>query len=72
MQSDPIVRVAIEPESVTDMARLSRGLKLLNQADANVQVILVFARALHSIAALIVFCVGVRARNWRASHCRGW
>jgi len=37
-QSAPIVRVAIETEHVGDMKHLVRGLKLLNQADANVQV----------------------------------
>jgi ribosome assembly protein 1 len=35
----PIVRVAVEPEHHQDMAALVRGLRLLNQADACVQVI---------------------------------
>ncbi|KAJ2162592.1 Cytoplasmic GTPase/eEF2-like protein (ribosomal biogenesis) [Coemansia sp. RSA 552] len=35
----PIVRVALEPISPQDMAKLSRGLELLNQADPCVQVI---------------------------------
>ena len=36
----PIVRVAIEPEHVVDMPALVRGLKLLNQADPCVEVML--------------------------------
>jgi len=39
-QSAPIVRVALETESVGDMKHLVRGLRLLNQADANVVVAL--------------------------------
>jgi translation elongation factor EF-G len=35
----PIVRVALEPAHSQDMASLVRGLRLLNQADACVQVI---------------------------------
>lgn len=35
-QSAPIVRVAIEPESASDLSALGKGLKLLNKADANV------------------------------------
>jgi ribosome assembly protein 1 len=35
----PIVRVAVEPTHPQDMAALVRGLRLLNQADACVQVI---------------------------------
>ncbi len=34
----PILRVAVEPEKSTDLPALVRGLHLLNQADANVQV----------------------------------
>jgi len=34
----PILRVALEPELSTDLPRLEKGLALLNQADANVQV----------------------------------
>lgn len=36
----PILRVAIEPVNPLDMSKLIKGLKLLNQADACVQVLL--------------------------------
>ena len=36
----PILRVAVEPELSSDLSALSKGLHLLNQADANVQVFL--------------------------------
>ena len=36
----PILRVAVEPARSSDMSRLSHGLHLLNQADANVEVLL--------------------------------
>ena len=36
----PILRVAVEPELSSDLTALSKGLHLLNQADANVQVFL--------------------------------
>lgn len=36
----PIMRVAIEPKYSTDLPEMVKGLKLLNQADACVQVIL--------------------------------
>ena len=35
----PILRVALEPKHAGDMKHLSRGLKLLNQADPCVQVL---------------------------------
>lgn len=35
----PIFRVAVEPKNPQDMKKLAKGLKLLNQADACVQVI---------------------------------
>ncbi|KAJ2773804.1 Cytoplasmic GTPase/eEF2-like protein (ribosomal biogenesis), partial [Coemansia nantahalensis] len=38
-ESHPIVRVALEPANPQDMARLARGLELLNQADPCVQVV---------------------------------
>ena len=34
----PILRVAVEPEISSDLGNLVKGLHLLNQADANVQV----------------------------------
>ena len=36
----PILRVAVEPARSSDMSRLAHGLHLLNQADANVEVLL--------------------------------
>ncbi|KAI8322545.1 P-loop containing nucleoside triphosphate hydrolase protein [Martensiomyces pterosporus] len=39
-ETHPIVRVALEPVNPQDMARLARGLELLNQADPCVQVAL--------------------------------
>jgi ribosome assembly protein 1 len=38
--SSPIVRVAIEPENISDFSRLNEGLKLLNQADPSVEVLI--------------------------------
>ncbi|GAA5814411.1 hypothetical protein MFLAVUS_007907 [Mucor flavus] len=38
MQSSPIVRVALEPEDPTEMDKLVEGLRLLNQADPCVEV----------------------------------
>ncbi|KAG5513158.1 hypothetical protein PMAC_001527 [Pneumocystis sp. 'macacae'] len=38
INSTPIVRVAIEPESPSDMEKLIKGLELLNQADPYVQI----------------------------------
>jgi ribosome assembly protein 1 len=38
-QAEPIVRVAIEPRRANDMKKLVQGLKLLNQADPNVHVL---------------------------------
>lgn len=38
--STPLVRVALEPEDPTEMSHLEEGLKLLNQSDPCVQVIL--------------------------------
>lgn len=38
----PIMRVAVEPKHSTDLPELVKGLKLLNQADACVQVKLMF------------------------------
>ncbi|KAI7892627.1 P-loop containing nucleoside triphosphate hydrolase protein [Mucor mucedo] len=40
MQSSPIVRVALEPEDPTEMDKLVEGLRLLNQADPCVEVML--------------------------------
>lgn len=37
----PIMRVAVEPKYSTDLPEVIKGLKLLNQADACVQVILI-------------------------------
>ncbi|KAJ9118998.1 hypothetical protein QFC24_005964 [Naganishia onofrii] len=39
MQSAPIVRVALEPENPVDLPKLVEGLKLLNQADPCVEVL---------------------------------
>ncbi|KAG0309483.1 Cytoplasmic GTPase/eEF2-like protein (ribosomal biogenesis) [Dissophora globulifera] len=39
LETAPIVRVALEPEDPTQMAKLVRGLQLLNQADPSVQVL---------------------------------
>lgn len=39
IMATPIYRVAVEPKNITDLPKLKRGLKLLNQADACVQVI---------------------------------
>lgn len=39
IMATPIYRVAVEPKSITDLPKLKKGLKLLNQADACVQVI---------------------------------
>ncbi len=39
LMATPIMRVAVEPEDPAHLAQLSRGLKLLNQADASVQVL---------------------------------
>ncbi|KAI1301850.1 Ribosome assembly protein 1 [Halotydeus destructor] len=38
--AQPILRVAVEPQNPNEMAHLIRGLKMLNQADPNVQVML--------------------------------
>lgn len=38
----PIMRVAVEPKHPSDLSEVIKGLKLLNQADACVQVILTF------------------------------
>lgn len=38
MMATPILRVAVEPTRPTDLPQLIKGLKLLNQADACVQV----------------------------------
>ncbi|KAI8376315.1 uncharacterized protein BYT42DRAFT_382453 [Radiomyces spectabilis] len=40
MESSPIVRVALEPEDAADMDKLVEGLRLLNQADPCVEVLL--------------------------------
>lgn len=39
VMATPIFRVAVEPKNITDLPKLKKGLKLLNQADACVQVI---------------------------------
>lgn len=39
IMATPIFRVAIEPKNINDLPKLKKGLKLLNQADACVQVI---------------------------------
>lgn len=39
IMATPIYRVAVEPKNITDLPKLMKGLKLLNQADACVQVI---------------------------------
>lgn len=39
IMATPIYRVAVEPKNISDMSKLKKGLKLLNQADACVQVI---------------------------------
>lgn len=39
IMATPIYRVAVEPKNITDLTKLKKGLKLLNQADACVQVI---------------------------------
>lgn len=39
MMATPIFRVAVEPKNPADMKRLIKGLKLLNQADACVQIL---------------------------------
>lgn len=39
IMATPIYRVAVEPKNITDLPKLKSGLKLLNQADACVQVI---------------------------------
>jgi len=39
-QAAPIVRVSVQPERPADMQALARGLHLLNQADPNVEVLL--------------------------------
>ncbi|KAK7604030.1 hypothetical protein V9T40_004303 [Parthenolecanium corni] len=39
LMATPILRVAIEPENPAHMAQLTNGLKLLNQADASVRVL---------------------------------
>lgn len=39
LMATPILRVAVEPKNPHDMKKLAKGLKLLNQADACVQVI---------------------------------
>ena len=38
--SVPILRVALEPERSSDLAKLETGLQLLNQADAHVEVVI--------------------------------
>jgi len=40
LMATPILRVAVEPQNTLDMPKLVKGLKLLNQADACVQVII--------------------------------
>lgn len=39
IMATPIYRVAVEPKNIIDLPKLKKGLKLLNQADACVQVI---------------------------------
>lgn len=39
IMATPIFRVAVEPKNISDLPKLKKGLKLLNQADACVQVI---------------------------------
>lgn len=39
IMATPIYRVAVEPKNISDLPKLKKGLKLLNQADACVQVI---------------------------------
>lgn len=39
IMATPIYRVAVEPKNISDLTKLKKGLKLLNQADACVQVI---------------------------------
>lgn len=39
IMATPIFRVAVEPKNIIDLPKLKKGLKLLNQADACVQVI---------------------------------
>lgn len=39
IMATPIFRVAVEPKNIADLPKLKKGLKLLNQADACVQVI---------------------------------
>ena len=38
--SSPIVRVAVEPENISEFAKLNEGLKILNQADPSVEVLI--------------------------------
>lgn len=39
IMATPIYRVAVEPKNISDLPKLKKGLKLLNQADACIQVI---------------------------------
>lgn len=50
VQAAPIVRVAVEPQTVADLPALARGLRLLNRADPFVEVTLA-ATGEHVIAA---------------------
>lgn len=50
----PILRVAVEPKYSTDLPEVIKGLKLLNQADACVQVILICVYYLHITIELLL------------------
>lgn len=39
-QASPIIRVAIEPENISDISKLDYGLKMLNQSDPAVEVLI--------------------------------
>ena len=49
-QTTPLVRVAVEPKHQGDMAALKMGLRLLNQADPCVEVVVAESGELHLVA----------------------
>ena len=50
IQTTPLVRVAVEPKHQGDMAALKMGLRLLNQADPCVEVVVAESGELHLVA----------------------
>jgi hypothetical protein len=64
----PIVRVALETESIADMPALRRGLKLLHQADPGVEVLIQGSGELVSESHAAYWCTHAHTRTHTHTH----